>query len=188
MQYIYSHRLDLGKVRREESILWGYASHDISMVLGLVGLEPSSVTATGYSYLRNSRPDVMITHLSFPCGQNAHIFVSWLHPFKERKLIVVAEDGMAIFDDQESWDRKLVIYPHRIEWQDGFPVSVKTEGKAVPIEPVEPLYQESLHFLECILGNEDCRTDGQESVCVLRVLESAERDMIRNWSNNPGYE
>lgn len=91
INYIYSNRLNLGKIRREENILWSFAPHDISMILALAGERPSSVTATGGSYLHKKIADVTTTHLEFPSGLKAHIFVSWLHPFKEQKLVVVGE-------------------------------------------------------------------------------------------------
>ncbi len=99
LQYIYSNRLNLGKIRTEENILWSFAPHDISMILGLVGEQPDSVYATGACHLSPTIYDVTTTHLSFKKGVEAHIFVSWLHPFKEQKLVVVADKGMAVFDD-----------------------------------------------------------------------------------------
>jgi len=81
INYIYSHRLNLGKIRREENILWSFAPHDISMILSLAGEEPESVFATGGNYLHKKIADVTTTHLEFPSGLRAHIFVSWLHPF-----------------------------------------------------------------------------------------------------------
>ncbi len=177
LQYIYSHRLNLGKMRREENILWSFAPHDISMILSLVGAEPETVTATGSCYLHKTIADVTTTHLSFPGGESAHVFVSWLHPFKEQMLVVVGDGGMAVFDDLEPWERKLVVYPHRVEWKDGVPVAAKADGKPVALEAGEPLEQECRHFLACMAGDEVCRTDGAEALRVLRVLEAAQVSM-----------
>jgi UDP-2-acetamido-3-amino-2,3-dideoxy-glucuronate N-acetyltransferase len=91
INYIYSHRLNLGKIRREENILWSFAPHDISMILSLAGDEPESIQTTGGYYLHQRIADVTTTHLDFPSGLKAHFFVSWLHPFKEQKLVVVGE-------------------------------------------------------------------------------------------------
>ena len=116
LQYIYSSRLNLGKIRREEDILWSLAPHDISMILSLVGTEPVKVEAVGGYFLHRTIADVTTTHLTFPGGEQAHIFVSWLHPYKEQRLVVVGSDGMAVFDDGEPWERKLLLYPHnRVE-------------------------------------------------------------------------
>ena len=99
INYIYSNRLNLGKIRREENILWSFAPHDISMILTLAGEEPESLITTGGNYLHRKIADVTTTHIKFPSGLQAHIFVSWLHPFKEQKLVVVGERRMAVFDD-----------------------------------------------------------------------------------------
>lgn len=175
LQYLYSHRLNLGKVRREENILWSFAPHDISMILSLVGAEPDTVSAVGSCYLHKTIADVTTTHLSFPGGENAHVFVSWLHPFKEQKLVVVGDRGMAVFSEQEPWASKLMLYPHQIEWKNGIPVPAKAEGHPIEVDPSEPLRSECLHFLECIEGKVKCRTDAAEGVRVLRVLAAAER-------------
>src|SRR5262245_60201721 len=107
LQYLYSNRLNLGKIRREEDILWSFAPHDLSMILSLVGHEPDCVESVGSYYLHQHIADVTTTHLSFPGGERGHVFVSWLHPFKEQKLVVVGTDAMAVFDDSEPWERKL---------------------------------------------------------------------------------
>ena len=121
LRHIYSHRLNLGKVRREENILWSFAPHDVSMILSLVGDEPDSVSAVGSFFLHSQVADVTTTHMAFPGGENAHVFVSWLHPYKEQKLVVVGDEGMAVFDDTLEWERKLLIYRHRIVWKDDLP-------------------------------------------------------------------
>lgn len=177
LHYLYSSRLNLGKVRREENILWSFAPHDLSMILSLVGSLPTEVLATGNYYLHKTIADVTTTQMTFPGGENVHIFVSWLHPFKEQKLVVVGRDGMAVFDDGEPWDSKLSLYPHRIEWREGVPVPEKAERQPVPLDQDEPLKLECAHFLECMKTRATPRTDGAEGVRVLRVLDAAERSM-----------
>ena len=100
LQYIYSQRLNLGRIRREENILWSFAPHDISVILGLVGEFPERVQAQGGYYLHERIADVTVTCLSFPSGVSAHIFVSWLHPYKEQRLVVVGDRKMAVFNDR----------------------------------------------------------------------------------------
>ena len=100
LQYIYSNRLNLGKIRREENVFWSFGPHDISMILALAGEMPDTVVATGVNCLHTVISDVTTTQLEFPSGIRAHIFVSWLHPFKEQKLVALGTDGMAVFDDQ----------------------------------------------------------------------------------------
>ena len=173
LQYLYSNRLNLGKVRREEDILWSFAPHDLSMILSLVGKEPSEVTATGGCYLHKTIADVTTTHLGFPGGEQAHVFVSWLHPFKEQKLVVVGDRAMGVFDDGRPWNEKLLLYPHRIEWRDTMPVPMRGDATPVPLTESEPLESECRHFLECVASGARPRTDGEEGLRVLRVLTRA---------------
>lgn len=177
IDYIYSHRLNLGKIRREENILWSFAPHDISMILALAGDEPESIQTTGGYYLHQRIADVTTTHLDFPSGLKAHIFVSWLHPFKEQKLVVVGERKMAVFDDTLDWPDKLLLFPHRIEWHNNMPVPVKADPERVEYQKDEPLKRECLHFLKCIVTGERPATDGNEGLRVLRILNTSQLSM-----------
>ncbi len=177
LQYIYSNRLNLGKFRHEENILWSFAPHDISMILSLVGELPEKIYAVGSQYLNAAVADITNTHLVFKNGVNAHIFVSWLHPYKEQKLVIVGDRGMAVFDDGEPWERKLLLYPHQINWVNGLPNPAKAEATSVPLISAEPLRLECQHFIDCINENKKPRTDSQEGLNVLRVLDAAERSM-----------
>ena len=177
INYIYSHRLNLGKIRREENILWSFAPHDISMILSLAGSEPEMVQTTGGYYLHQRIADVTTTHLDFPSGLKAHIFVSWLHPFKEQKLVVVGDKKMVVFDDTLDWPEKLQIFPHRIEWHNNMPVPVKANPERVEYPRDEPLKQECLHFLDCIANRKKPITDGNEGLRVLRVLNASQLSM-----------
>ena len=177
INYIYSNRLNLGKIRREENILWSFAPHDISMILTLAGEEPESVSATGGNYLHKKIADVTTTHLEFPSGLRAHIFVSWLHPFKEQKLVVVGDKRMAVFDDTRPWEDKLLLYPHEIKWQNNIPVPAKAEPDRINITQDEPLRLECEHFLECILNNGRPLTDGDEGLRVLKILNACQRSL-----------
>jgi UDP-2-acetamido-3-amino-2,3-dideoxy-glucuronate N-acetyltransferase len=174
IQYIYSNRLNIGKLRTEENILWSFAPHDISVILALLEEEPTQVTAFGGDYLSDSVYDVTLTTLEFSNQVKAHIFVSWLHPFKEQKLIVVGSKAMAVFDDVS--EEKLRIYPHKIEWKGGkIPVAQKADYYPIEVERKEPLQEELRHFVGCVLEGSRPRTDGEEGLRVLRILEEAER-------------
>ncbi|HZH12165.1 MAG TPA: Gfo/Idh/MocA family oxidoreductase [Microvirga sp.] len=183
LQYVYSNRLNLGKIRREEDILWSFAPHDLSMILSLVGAEPDKVEAVGGYYLHDAIADVTTTHLSFPGGERAHVFVSWLHPFKEQKLVVVGSEAMAVFDDGEVWERKLLLYPHKVEWKDNIPVPVKADALPVTVPQEEPLRQECQHFIDCVRSGATPRTDGREGLRVLSVLARA-AESLRNGRSN----
>jgi predicted dehydrogenase/acetyltransferase-like isoleucine patch superfamily enzyme len=174
LRYLYSNRLNLGTFRQEENSLWSFAPHDLSMLLALVGEEPNEVTASGANFLSPDIADVTTTHLSFPSGPRAHVFVSWLHPFKEQRLVVVGSAAMAVFDDTNDWAEKLVVFEHGVDWVDGVPKPSRAEGKAVALEPTEPLRVEDQHFLDCIAHGTTPRTDGEEGLRVLRVLAAAQ--------------
>ncbi len=177
INYIYSNRLNLGKIRREENILWSFAPHDISMILSLAGEEPETVSATGGNYLHKRIADVTTTHMEFPSGLQAHIFVSWLHPFKEQKLVVVGDQKMAVFDDTLPWEDKLLLYPHQINWESNVPVPVKGDAERVDIPKDEPLKLECLHFLDCLSRGRQPVTDGAEGLRVLKVLNAAQKSL-----------
>jgi UDP-2-acetamido-3-amino-2,3-dideoxy-glucuronate N-acetyltransferase len=175
IQYLYSNRLNIGKIRTEENILWSFAPHDISVMLALLGEEPAHVICEGGCYLNHHVADVTLSQFVFPSGVRAHIFVSWLHPFKEQRLVVVGSDKMALFDDTAA--DKLVLYPHKVEWKNRVPTAVKAEGEAVPLDPAEPLKEECRRFLECIVSRRNPETDGREGLRVLRVLNACQQAM-----------
>ncbi|MEE4353896.1 MAG: Gfo/Idh/MocA family oxidoreductase [Desulfatiglans sp.] len=173
IQYIYSNRLNLGKIRREENILWSFAPHDISVILALTGEMPERVISSGANYLHQKVADVTLSNLSFPSGVKAHVFVSWLHPYKEQRLVVVGDRKMALFNDVEPED-KLLLYPHKIEWKDHMPMPEKKEAQKVSVENKEPLREECLHFIECVKSGLKPRTDGEEALRVLKVLQACQ--------------
>ncbi len=177
IRYIYSNRLNLGKLRREENVLWSFAPHDISVILGLTGEMPESIRAQGGNFLHQQIADTTVTLLNFASGIRAHIFVSWLHPFKEQKLVVVGDRQMAVFDDTLPWEEKLQLYPHSIEWSENVPVAHKAEANLVEVAQDEPLRAECAHFLECIASGARPRTDGAEGLRVLKVLNGCQRSM-----------
>jgi len=173
INYLYSNRLNIGKIRTEENILWSFAPHDISVMLSLLNEMPSQVSCQGSAYLNNGVADVTLSHFDFPSGVQAHIFVSWLHPVKEQKLVVVGTDKMAVFDDTA--EQKLVLYPHRVEWKNRVPTAVKAEAQAVALDSFEPLRAECQHFLNCVTSRTAPVSDGAEGLRVLRVLDACQQ-------------
>lgn len=178
INYIYSNRLNLGKVRTEENILWSFAPHDISVLLMLLEEMPKAVTALGGCYLHNEIADVTISTLSFPSGVKAHIFVSWLHPYKEQKLIVVGDRKMAVFDDT-SKDHMLRVYDEGIEWVNRMPVPRKKDPVTIEVGRAEPLRRECAHFLEAIKKGATPKTDGVSALRVLRILNACEESLAK---------
>ena len=176
LQYIYSNRLNIGKLRYEENILWSFAPHDISVILLLIEKQPDLVRVFAEAYLQDHVCDTTITELSFPNRLKAHIFVSWLHPFKEQKLVVIGNSGMAVFNDVEK-EEKLTFYPHKIEWIKQIPVASKAEKEVIEIEKKEPLKEACLHFLNCIESRKNPKTDAQEALSVLKILQKAQEQI-----------
>lgn len=184
IQYIYSNRLNIGKIRTEENVLFSLAPHDISITLAIAQEEPEEINTFGASYLTKAIEDIALVNLAFKNDIKAHIFVSWLNPFKEQKFVVVGSEGMVVFDDISK--DKLVLYPHKIEWQEGqIPVAKKEEGKTIDIEEGEPLKLELMHFLGCIEKRKTPLTDGEEGLKVLKVLSKVQFQLNKNLSPTP---
>lgn len=179
--YVYSNRLSLGKFRREENVLWSFAPHDISMILGLFGEEPTFVSAQGSVAYTPGVADMATMQMHFPSGGSGHVQASWMHPFKEQRLVVIGESGMAVFEDSEpDWSFKLKLYRHRIDASGPVPNPVKAEAEAIAVPRAEPLREECRHFADCIDKGLTPRTDGREGLAVLRVLDRAERALAEN--------
>ena len=176
LRYIYSNRLNLGRVRQEENILWSFAPHDLSVIISLVGSEPEYVSATGSSYLQAGIADVTVTNLRFANDVASHIFVSWLHPYKEQLLVLVGERKMAVFNDGLPTG-KVRIHDKGIDWQNGLPVPRRNAETVLEVDSAEPLLLECQHFLECVTRRVRPRTDGASALSVLRVLEASQMSM-----------
>jgi UDP-2-acetamido-3-amino-2,3-dideoxy-glucuronate N-acetyltransferase len=179
IEYIYSNRLNMGKVRREENALWSFAPHDISVILLLLKQMPIQVAATGGTYLQPNIADVTVSTMLFDRGVRAHLFVSWLHPYKEQKLVVVGERRMAVFDDVRKTE-KLQIYEKKIDLVNGNFVAEKPAARAIDFPGNEPLLLECQHFLDCIRTRQTAKTDGRDGWRVLKVLEASQRSLTMN--------
>lgn len=175
LQYIYSNRLNFGKIRTEENILWSFAPHDISVILMLLKEMPNKISSHAGTYLTNNVADVTLTTMNFPSGVKSHIFVSWLHPYKEQKLVVVGSERMAVFNDVSN--EKLMLYPHEIEWVDRVPIPLKKKPEIIETDTKEPLKEECKHFLECIEKRMTPRTDGREGLNVLKILQCSQESL-----------
>ena len=177
LRYIYSNRASLGKIRRNENALWSFAPHDISMMLALTGRMPDRVVCNGEAWLSPSVADMTLSHFDFGDQMQGHIFVSWMHPFKDHRLVVVGEAGMLVFNDTLQGEEKLQRYPHAIGWQDDLPVMDKADAVPVPYGSEEPLRSEMEHFLDCCAQGMTPRSDAAEGVRVLSVLDMCQRSL-----------
>ncbi|MCD6334010.1 MAG: Gfo/Idh/MocA family oxidoreductase [Candidatus Latescibacteria bacterium] len=191
--YLYSQRVNLGKLRKDENALWSFAPHDVSVVLFLLGKEPIRVTAVGQSYLRKGVEDVAFAILHFEGGAMAHIHVSWLDPHKIRKLTVVGSRKMAVFDDMATGEM-IRIYDKGVEQNVDSPsiglnrpgeyatygesLSLRWGDVLIPrVVMTEPLRAECEHFVQCVEKRIPPRSDGRDGLRVLRVLDACQRSM-----------
>lgn len=179
LQYVTSNRLNLGKFRHEENALWSFAPHDLSVICALAGNTlPDQVRCVGEAYLNQGVCDTTVTTMRFAGGVRAHVFVSWLNPFKEQKLTVVGSQGMAVFDDTLPWPEKLRLHRNYLKWSEGqIPVPDASQAEFIKVEESEPLLEECSHFLHCSDEHVQPRTDGVEGLRVLRVLRAAQESL-----------
>lgn len=179
--YAYSNRMSLGKFRTEENVLWSFAPHDLSMLLGLFGEEPSHVSAQGNVSFTEGVADMVTAQMHFPGGGSAHVQTCWMHPFKEQRLTVIGEKAMLVFEDSHPvWEEKLRLYRHDFDRSGSIPVPEKAEVEYVQVDRAEPLKNECQHFADCIANNSSPTTDGKEGLRVLRVLAKAEAALQEN--------
>ena len=177
LRYLYSNRLNLGKLRTEENVLWSFAPHDISVILLMLGGQmPQEISAHGGYYLHQDIADVTLTALTFSNGIKAHIFVNWLNPFKEQRLVVIGEKAMVEFNDA-SPDKKLTIYRHEIEWHERQPVPRPEQGEVIQVPLDEPLLLECRDFIQCLESRQKPRVDGVKGLQVLEVLSYCQQSL-----------
>ena len=180
--YLYSLRVNLGKLRQDENAMWSLAPHDVSIILFLLGQVPVSVAARGHSYLQPGVEDVVFLNLLFGDGKMAQIQVSWLDPRKERRLTVVGERRMVEFDDSHPTE-KLRIYDKGFQrppefTQFGEFLTVRNGDIHIPhLDLPEPLLVECRHFIDCIQRGQAPRTGAKEGLDVIRVLGAAEKSL-----------
>jgi predicted dehydrogenase len=176
---IQASRMNLGRIRRrEEDVVWSLAPHDVSMLHALADGEPRVVSAVAGYHLRPDVADTLHGHLEFPGGVAADLALSWYHPVKVQRLIVIGTDGMIVFDDAEPWDRKLVLYHHTSEWRAGQPEAVRGAPEPIDVQPAEPLREELQHFLDCVETGTTPRTDGFEALKVVQTIEHLRGAMV----------
>lgn len=176
LHHISSTRLNLGIFRFEENVLWSFSPHDISVILAVVGELPQRVMAAGTATLTPGIHDTVHLTMEFAGGLLAHIFVSWLYPIKEQKLVLAGEGGMLVFNDTAK-DNKLLYYPQPVKWSGRRPAPDRKEPAPVPIENTEPLRAECAAFLKAIESRIPPPTDGREGLRVLQVLAAAQRSL-----------
>jgi UDP-2-acetamido-3-amino-2,3-dideoxy-glucuronate N-acetyltransferase len=176
LQYIYSNRLNLGSIRSEENILWSFAPHDISIIQFITGTSPVEIFAKGAAFVQDKIEDTTLTILQYPDNVHAHIFVSWLHPFKEHRLVVIGDKGMLVFEDSLKTE-KLKFYKKGFQKVEGRLEKFDEDYEAVELPEKQPLTEEHRHFYEAVINNTAPLTDGRHAVEVLEILEKAQKNL-----------
>ena len=182
--YIYALRVNLGRLRKDENALWSFGPHDVSMVLHLLGAQPSTVAAQGHGYLQKGVEDVVFLHLGFPDGKMAHVQLSWLDPRKERRMTIVGSRRMVEFDDAHPTE-KLRIYDKGYDRPPEFSdfaeyLTVRQGDVHIPrIDMAEPLGLECRHFIACIRDGVKPLAGAAEGLAVVRVLAAAQQSLNR---------
>lgn len=172
LYYIYSNRLNLGTVRTEENVFWSFAPHDISVLNYFVGEVSQCIESKGAKFLQKNVYDYTMTQLTYPNNIHAHIFVSWLHPFKEHRMVVIGSRGMISFEDS-SPEKEIKFYNKHIEFEQGIPIKVENPTEIIPYEKKQPLTEELKYFVENLDKKIEI-ADGRSGYEVVKVLEKAQ--------------
>ena len=180
LNYIYSNRLSFGKIRTKEDIIWSFAPHDISMILSLAGQDPEFIITKSTSIIQKNIADTATIHMEFKSGLKSHISVSWLHPYKEHKLVVSGKSAMLVFDDTKPWNEKLAIYPYEVVSSKGIINLKKSDVKYLEVSEEEPLKNECQDFIDVVEKNIKPMTDGDEGLRVVKVLSAASKSKTIN--------
>ena len=180
--YLYSERVNLGRIRSDENALWSFAPHDISIILYLLGEEPVDVAARGAAYIRPGIEDVVFLWMRFPGNRLAQVHVSWLDPHKVRRTTLVGSKRMVVFDDMLA-SEKIRIYDKGVDPNGRYvgyaeSLSLRFGEVLVPaLKMTEPLKAECEHFVECVTNRATPRSDGRDGMRVVRVLDAAQRSL-----------
>jgi predicted dehydrogenase len=182
IQYLYSQRLNLGRVRSDCDALWNFGPHDVSIMMYLLGEIPREVSARGFPFLQDGISDVVFATLAFPSGQAAHLHVSWVDPRKVRTITVVGTRRMAVYDDV-SMSHKLAVYDCGVEkvpaGAHSFESLAEHQWKTRPgdvylphVEMSEPLFNEISEFIGACATGRDPLTNGAHGLAVVAVLDA----------------
>jgi len=176
LQYIYSNRLNLGQVRMEENVFWSLAPHDISVFQYFTNSFPTSIHASGSAFLQEGIHDSTLTQLKYPSGVEGHIFVSWLHPFKEHRLVVIGTEAMITFEDS-SEGKPLKLYAKKIDMEKGIPEKIDGPVTLIDYEQKMALTEELQYFVSHLDGKKPNIANGQHALEVTKILIIANKQL-----------
>ena len=176
LQYIYSNRLNLGQVRTEENVFWSLAPHDISIFQYFTESYPEAIYATGSTFLQKGINDSTITQLKYPNGVDGHIFVSWLHPFKEHRLVVIGSEAMLSFEDS-SEGKPLKLYAKKFDIEQGIPEKIDGPVTLIEYEQKMALTEELQYFVDHLDQEKPAISNGQHAYEVIKILVEASKQL-----------
>jgi len=176
LQYMYSNRLNLGKIRTEENVFWSLAPHDIALFQYFVNKYPKKITSRGMDIIQDGIHDTTMTIIEYPNSVMAHVFVSWLHPFKEHRFVVVGSKGMIRFEDSAE-GKPLLFYDKTVLWEKGIPKPVNGASWYVEYKNTMPLTEELKYFIKCTGGERAEIANGDSAVDVVKILEAASESL-----------
>jgi UDP-2-acetamido-3-amino-2,3-dideoxy-glucuronate N-acetyltransferase len=172
LQYMYSNRLNLGTIRSEENVFWSFAPHDIALFQYFTNSFPNKITSRGVDTLQAGIHDTTITSLEYPNHIMGHIFVSWLHPFKEHRFVIVGSKGMIRFEDSAE-GKPLIFYDKSVDWKDKIPTPRIGPTNYIDYDSLMPLTEELKYFVDHLDGSPITICDSQSAVEVMKILETA---------------
>lgn len=186
VQYLYSNRLNLGTVRTEENILWSFAPHDISIFQYLLGTYPIEILSRGGIFLQPNIHDSSMTVLKYPNNVACHIFVSWLHPFKEHRIVIIGSKGMFSYEDS-SQEKQVLFYEKGIDWVRGEAINRDGPTEVIPYDRSMPLTEEMKYFISHLNGTPIDTADAQSAIDVLRILQDASESLLKGGGIETAY-
>ena len=179
LQYIYSNRLNLGVVRKEENVFWSFAPHDISLFQFFTGSFPVEIQSSGGAFLQKNIYDTLITYLKYPNGVEGHIYVSWLHPFKEHRLVVIGSKGSLYFEDSAD-PPALLFYEKENKIKSNILLLKNKPSKLIEYEKTQPLTNELIYFVNAIKGEDINKATIDEGLDVVKILQFATNSINSN--------
>mgnify|MGYP001336979191 CR=1 FL=1 len=177
LQYMYSNRLNLGTIRTHENVLWSFAPHDIALFQFFSNLKPKDVNCIGSDILQKGIHDTTITTIEYPGNIMGHIFVSWLHPFKEHRFVVVGSKGMIHFEDSKD-GKPLIFYDKNIEWKENIPIAKNGSSELISFNNELPLESELKYFINHLNGKELSISNGDSAIDVMAIITKATNKLL----------
>ena len=177
IQYIYSNRLNLGTIRKDENVFWSFAPHDIALIQYYLNSSPKNIISNGSAFIRSNVHDTTITSLKYPNNVMCHIFVSWLHPYKEHKFIIIGSKGMISFEDSHK-EKPLIYYDKRVNWVDGDTIPVSGEANIISYDKNLALDNQLKYFVKTLNDPTIKKINGDSAVEVIKILEKANLSLL----------